>query len=403
VDETAPPPTVASERISTSDIREANVAALCTLLRENGDMTRADLGRASGLTRPTVMAVVKRLLAQGWVTEPGEIRAPAGGGRPGSLLRFRGEARVVAAVRFRPGALEAVLVDLAGTVVARSVAPRPAGGAPWTALPEAVARQLTELREAHPRLGPLAAVALGLPGSVDRVRGLWSGPQHGGRQDLPVGPRLGGLLGVPVGVVNIVAAALIGSVTRDANRPSTACLVYVGAGVGCATAVRGKLVDGATGSAGELGHCRLPGLKTVCRCGGHGCLETVTSAGYLRDKYALLAGGDPRARLAEIERHTGGGMPEIVDEAADRLALAASWLVNTVDPAVVYLGGNPFTDASEFFVDRFSRALHEYAHPPGADGPPVRAVSSDATLAGVVQVAGELLPPFLRPALRLAG
>ncbi|MFF7331441.1 ROK family protein [Streptomyces sp. NPDC008150] len=402
MDENAPAPTAVSERISTSDIREANVAALCTLLRENGDMTRADLGRASGLTRPTVMAVVKRLLAQGWVTEPGEIRVPAGGGRPGSLLRFRAGARVLGAVRFRAGALETVLVDLTGTVVARSVAARPAEDAPWTALTEAVVRQLTELRAAHPEAGPLAALALGLPGSVDRVHGRWSRPRRDGWQDLPVGPRLSELLGVPVGVVNIVAAALIGSVTREPVPPASACLVYVGAGVGCATAVRGKLVDGATGSAGELGHCRLPGLTTVCRCGRVGCLETVTSAGHLRRQYSRLAGGDPGATLADIERHTGGGLPEVVDEAADRLALAASWLVNTINPAVVYLGGNPFTDASTLFVDRFAGALREYAYPPDADGLAVRAVNSEATLSGVVHVAGELLPPFLRPALRLA-
>ncbi|GGJ53120.1 ROK family transcriptional regulator [Streptomyces brasiliensis] len=401
MDAPAPALTTAADRISTADIREANVAALCTLLRENGGMTRADLCRASGLTRPTIMAVVQRLLAEGWVTEPGEARTPAGGGRPGSVLHFRADARVVAAIRPRAGQLEAVLADLTGTVVARSIEPSWSEEKPWTVLMERIAHQITELREANPHLGPLGSVAMSLPGSIDRAHGLWTLVRHSEWQDLPVGEALSDLMGVPVGVVNIVAAALIGGLAREPGQVGSASLVYVGMGVGGASTVQGRLIEGATGSAGELGHCVLPGLDSLCRCGRRGCVEAVTSARYLREEYGRLTGGPVTATLAEIERTTDQGVPEMIDQAAERLALAVSWMVNVINPSVVYFGGNSFTDGSTLFVDRFEQALRARAYRPNAESLTVRSVASDVTVAGGVHVASELLPPFLRPALRL--
>ena len=387
-------------RLSTADIRAANVAAVCGLLRARGALTRAELVRESGLARPTVMAIVQRLLADGLVVESGVSPVSATGGRPGSLLHFRPNARVIAAVRFVDGRVEVVLADAAGTVLASRVAPPVPEAGTWTALVASFAEQIRDLCGAHPDLGPLASVAVSLPGAVDRVRGLWTLPRRPGWHDLPLGDALTAELGVPVAVVNVVAAGLIGQLLREPSHAGSAALVYLGTGVGSAATVNGRLIDGATGSAGELGHCVLPGLDRRCRCGRRGCVEAVTAAPYLRREYRRRTGRAAPATLVEME-HDDAAL-DLLRTAADRLALATSWLVNIVNPAVVYFGGNAFTDGSTVFLDHFTRRLRTLAYGSNARDLTVLAACSDATVAGGLHLAAELLPDSLRPDLRVA-
>src|SRR3954451_8717286 len=89
---------------STSYMRTANAAQVIRLLRDHGAMSRADLVRASGLTRPTVVAIVKSLLQDGLVIESGTSPSsgtarPELGGRPGSLVWFNATARTAIAAR----------------------------------------------------------------------------------------------------------------------------------------------------------------------------------------------------------------------------------------------------------------------------------------------------------------
>lgn len=442
-------PATSARRLTTSDIREANAGTVYRLLRRNGALTRAELVRGSGLTRPTVMAIVRDLLADGLIVETGEVRAPAGTGRPGSLLRFRADARVVAAVRVRDRYLDAALVDLSGEVIASSerpqtpstasrtpstasLAPSTASRTPpassrttstasrkpsaasrtastasrrpstasWTSFLDAVVGQVLDLHAAAPGVGPLVAVAVSLPGAIDRASGLWSLPRRSGWRDVPAGEFLGQALGVPVALVNVVAAALLGQVAARPEHVGSAALVYVGRGVGSAAVVDGRLIEGHTGSAGELGHCAVPGLTAKCPCGRVGCVEAVTAAPFLRREFRRVTGRSAPATLAEMERVGDPGVAALLDAAAGRLGLAASWLVNILNPEVLYLGGSPFMAHAAGFHEAFAAAVSRGAHRPN-----VRALrvlpAGDTALAGTAQVAFELLPDALRPQLRL--
>src|SRR5215207_3725060 len=104
---------------STSHVRTANAVQLVHLLRERGGMSRAELVRASGLTKPTVMAIVKSLLEDGIAIESGTSPAANGGGRPGSLLWFNSEAKTAVAAQFGYQ-FEVAHVTATGAVLARN-------------------------------------------------------------------------------------------------------------------------------------------------------------------------------------------------------------------------------------------------------------------------------------------
>ena len=111
---------------STSHVRTANAIQIVHLLRDRGAMSRAELVRASGLTKPTVMAIVKSLLEDGIAIESGTTPAANGlserGGRPGSLVWFNSEAKTAVAVQFGPR-FELAHVTATGALLARTDLP----------------------------------------------------------------------------------------------------------------------------------------------------------------------------------------------------------------------------------------------------------------------------------------
>lgn len=362
-------------------------------------MTRAGLVDKSGLARPTVVSIVRKLLDDGVIVESEPRRvAASSGGRPPTLLRFRSSARVVAAARLFGPSLEVVLGDVAGNMLASGLATPASAELGWQGMLDALAAQIRTLREGAPALGDLGAVAVALPGAVNRVRGLWTPPHHWSWPEVHVTEYLETVLQVPVAVVNVAAATLVGQLTREPEYATSSALIYVGKGVGSAATVGGRLIDGANSSAGELGHCVLPGANELCSCGRRGCVEAAATVDHMRHQYRLLTGRHADT-LAAMEASTDPGVPELLAGVASRLGIAGSWLVNILNPAVVYLGGNPFMQSSGFFMDHFARTVHEFTRI--ADPVQVRPASVHATVRGTLHLASEKLPPMLRPALQV--
>jgi fructokinase len=123
--------------------------------------------------------------------------------------------------------------------------------------------------------------------------------------------------------------------------------VILGTGVGAGVVVRGDVVDGGNGIAGEWGHNPLPGLGDAeaaahrCYCGKSGCLEQFLSGPALERRYAQ-ASGTQRA-LAEIAARAAAGTDAhavaTLDWFVHALARSLSVVVNIIDPHAIVLGG----------------------------------------------------------------
>jgi predicted NBD/HSP70 family sugar kinase len=386
--------------MSSPDIRASNVALLCDVLRRHAPLTRAELVGRTGLARPTVVAILQQLLEDRLVVESTTAPTP-GGGRPAKVLRFRSRARVVATARFAPDGVQVALGDLEGTVLARSILPLPDDDQDWQVRVDGIAARIRELTAAMDDAGELAAVALTLPGAVDAARGTWTLPRRPGWTDLPVADRLSRALDVPTTLSNVAAAALVGQLRLDPDRAASSALVYVGRGVGHAATVEGRLLTGATQNAGELGHCIVPGVGTPCECGRHGCLETVTSARYLRAEFRRLQGHEPET-VRELEESDDERVHELLTTAARRLGLATSWLVGILDPGTIYLGGSPFLAGTTTYFEEFADAVRRFSPSPAAERVDVLRAEPDSAVAGGLHLATELLTGAFGPSLRLA-
>ncbi|MBI2166357.1 MAG: ROK family protein [Chloroflexi bacterium] len=204
---------------------------------------------------------------------------------------------------------------------------------------------------------PVMGVGVGMAGQIDRASGSVHFAPNLGWRDVPLRARLEATLGLPVMVTNDVRAATWCEWRFGAGRgmEHMACL-FVGTGIGGGLVLGGRLVEGHTNSAAEMGHMTIVAGGKPCRCGGRGCLEAYAGGWAIaqRAQEALqadpwagegllaLAGALENVSAATVSAAYGGGDPlaqRLVEETGFYLGAGAVTIVNAFNPQLLVLGG----------------------------------------------------------------
>jgi glucokinase len=215
----------------------------------------------------------------------------------------------------------------------------------------------------HGRRDALIGVGLGSPGAIHPVTGALVGhtPHFPHWGAFPLRERLAARLGVRAAVDNDANVAALAEHRLGAARDSRVSLtVTLGTGIGCGIVVEGRVLHGAWGGAGELGHLPLGRGGAPCRCGVTDCVEPEASGSGLaalarawgmvpaeaRTVFAAAAAGEPRARGA-------------VDHMADRLGATIGAAVSLINPEVVVVGGG-VAQAGDALMSPLREAIARY-------------------------------------------
>jgi predicted NBD/HSP70 family sugar kinase len=267
-------------RVLAEDARRHHRALVLQHLFRVGPASRADLARATGLTRVTVSDLTADLLADGLVRElgtPAETRI----GKPPTLVGLDVDAvRVLAIDLSQDDAVVGAVLDLAGEVKARArLSRRGRRGRGVLAVVLRMAQRLADLADLSDR--PVLGLGIGSMGVVDDAGVVREAPNLGWR-DLDLATLVAEAVGVPVHVVNDADAAVLGEHTYGGSDAADLMVVRIATGVGAGLVVGGSLVHGHSYAAGELGHVVVDEGSEVCACGRVGCLETLVAEPALR-------------------------------------------------------------------------------------------------------------------------
>ena len=206
-------------------------------------------------------------------------------------------------------------------------------------------RQLLELMRGQDRCP--AAIGTACPGMVDTRRGVVLSAVNLDWAGLPLRARLQEEFALPVALEHDARAAALGEQAAQACGPDAArpgplrdfAFIPIGTGIAAAIVAGGRLVDGATGSAGEFGHIPVVPGGRPCACGQLGCIEAYASGPAIEARYTELGGG----RLSAGQIAASAGQDEragrVWASAVDALAAGLVALVALTDPAVVIIGG----------------------------------------------------------------
>lgn len=138
-----------------------------------------------------------------------------------------------------------------------------------------------------------------------------------------------------------VAETLMGAVVDLDPKPQIVFGVIMGTGVGGGLVINGNVIEGRHGITGEWGHNVLDPNGVDCYCGKKGCVEKVIAGPSLERYYEEISG--IRKSLKDISiAHQKGEDPlatQTVNYMVDNFGKAISYILNTIDPEVVILGG----------------------------------------------------------------
>nr|WP_189536675.1 ROK family transcriptional regulator [Streptomyces roseolilacinus] len=351
-------------------LRAMNDRAALDLLLEHGPLSRARIGKLTGLSKPTASQLLARLEAAGLVVVTGTSE-----GRPGPNAQLYGvnpRAAYAAGLDVNPRRVRAAVADVTGTVVGEFELPTPRRGRS-----EAV-RQVTEALDGAVGAAGLARrdvhrLVIGTPGAFDPSTGRLRYASH-----LPGwhGPglleELAAALPMPVEYendVNLVAVAeqRLGAAAGYGDF----VLLWSEEGLGAALVLGGRLHRGFTGGAGEVGFMPVPGtplVRNVAKAGSGGFQELagaqvlprlarelglgVPSGGYPESAVRLL-----RAAASE----DSGGYARLLDAYATGLATGLAALVAVLDPELVVLCGDAVVAGGEPLRERVAAELAELA------------------------------------------
>ena len=320
-------------------MKRMNRARVLSLLREGGTFSRVRLKELTGLDGTTVTNLTRDLLKKRMLLSLGYERST--GGRRPEMLALNPEWKMTVGVYVGPKRMRGTLADLRGEVkrTTEEVIPSEADRAWITGTMRRMCSGLVEGVAASRVLGAALAVT-GMP-DPSRRRIVQSAffPAL-------VGTDLGDLLGDHLGVPTEMDAssrclALAEQRFGAARGLENFVLLELGRGVGCAVVADGRLQRGASAGAGELGHTVVVEGGKPCLCGHRGCLETVASVGALeRDARRRLRRRDITFDdIAVLSKEGDGRVVEIVRRAGSHIGVAASHIVNILNPSHIVVGG----------------------------------------------------------------
>jgi predicted NBD/HSP70 family sugar kinase len=386
----------AARPASQLGMRRQNLALVLGIVAAHGMVSRGEIADSTGLSRAAVGSLAAQLTSAGLLAAQGP--APSGRvGRPGGLLSVSDSGPAGLGLEAGVGHLAACLVDLRGATRAQlRLESANRGRAPREVLAELadVARQVIAQGETQ-GLRP-AGVVVAVPGLVGEPGIVEHAPNLGWRR-APAAALLRARLpekvrSLPLSVeneANLGALAELWQGTRATN------FVHVSAeaGIGAALILDGRLLRGALGFAGELGHVPVHPDGPLCACGAHGCLEqyageeaVLRAAGLLDgfpeptdkpDAAALMPAPEAASRLASnrsvaaanlalaadpvglLARRAEAGDPRVLDaleRSGQALGTALAGAVNLLDPAALVLGG-AYADLGLWLLPEMRREL----------------------------------------------
>ncbi len=308
-------------------LKDLNERTVLDAIRSAPPISRAEISRRVGISKPTVSLALQSLVQAGLVREA--AHDGAGPSYGATFFEAVPEAAFVLGLDLGARFVRGAVCDLDGEVRARQdleLAEADAASALETI--EQLARSLLDAGGIDARV--VDCVVLGVPGAVQGST-IKLAMNVAGLEDSDFGGLLSDRLGLPVSLENDINLAALGERWRGVARGvADFVFISIGTGLGAGLVLRGELHRGHTGAAGELDYLRVGMTEDIDPCAGalasYAQQIGMTPPYDPRSVFAAARAGEPVAR-------------RVVAEAARRIALHLAPIAAVTDVGLVVLGG----------------------------------------------------------------
>ena len=266
-------------------------------------------------------------------------------------------------------------------------------------LPDIADTVLAKIKEKGLDKSRVAGVGIGLPGPVEESGEIACAVNlHWGRKNIE--KELGDLTGLKVKAGNDANVAALGEMWKGGGQGArNLIMVTLGTGVGGGIIINEKIVTGAHGAGGEIGHAPVnPKEEVPCNCGNKGCLEQYASAtGIARlarkamessQKPSVLRNLPNVSAKSVFDAYKEGDQMaiEVVEEFSEYLGRALAAFTCVTDPDVIVLGGG-VSRAGQPLIDCVEKYYRNYAFTACKDIPiRLATLGNDAGVCGAAKL-----------------
>jgi predicted NBD/HSP70 family sugar kinase len=387
------------EILEQSGLRRHNLGIIFRAIRDAGSISRAQLAKITGMTKPGVTNIVDELLERGLLSQGAE-ESRQNRGRPGVLLRINAQATSIIVIELRAFHTSVVAFDLLGQEFYRERATTVYNLTPEERITEVQPMLERAIQSASRQAARIAKIIVVVPGIVDAETKITSSSLNWEKLELLQHIKNVIPASVPVEVNTVAKLAALAEyryIVR-ANKTSKQLLhLELGITPGVGIVQNGELQLGANLSIGNITHISINQHGRLCRCGKIGCIETEIGFKVLIENTCpdLVKdwGKDSEYYLSEIIKRAEGGDQEVVkgiDVIAESIATTLSLLIPVLDPDRVVLGGYAVR-ISDFLIPRLKYHLERKNKNVGTFSLEVSPLDTDAALFGGCILAQEEL------------
>lgn len=332
----------------STDMKQLNRKLVFDIARKKRAVTRVELSELTGMSGPSIMAIVNEFIEKGILTVTGKKSGSVG--RSPVTMVFNPDVLLSVGIEFEGNNLSAGLVNLDGEIRFQTMAKAPSNLG--DSFFEALCRSVDKLTEIVKKEGlHYSGIGFGIPGAVDpEARIVHFAPYVGVMEPVDISAQTEALerrYQTPVFIENDVNASAIGEHYVRQIKEETPDILYIsiGAGIGAGLILDGELRHGGRGMCGEIGYSLRDVGNAVSRR-QTGWLEKNISNETLCEKF-------------ENYRTAGRVSGEMAEYVTGILCPFIANLVNTLDISLVVIGGQLMLDGGSFLLNEIRETVQK--------------------------------------------
>lgn len=351
-----------------STIKTNNRSLVLSLLNKTGQISRADLARATGLTKTSITNIINELIHEGIICEIGSTETSSG--RKPLLLTLVGTAAYAVGVIIGRNYIYANIVTLNGEVIKESRINLEPTENEKTLVSTTFEVIDTVLANSSIEKNKILGIGVASIGPLDLEKGIIVDPPNfRGLRSIPIVNLIKERYGLKTFIDNDINACSIGEkLFGNAKHASNFIFVGVGNGIGAGIFLDNALFRGNNGFAGEIGHITIDVNGDKCPCGNSGCLELYAAIpSILRQvKTAIRFGADSILinkkdiewkNIVDAASEGDTLSVKVIDRLTYYLAVGLVNIVNLYDPDVIYIG-NELSIAGKLFIEQLNELVN---------------------------------------------
>jgi predicted NBD/HSP70 family sugar kinase len=354
-----------------------NTLQVLELIHAQGPLSRANVAERTGTSPFLVSKICDKLLTAGFITEAGQ--GDSTGGRRPTLVSIRPDFGRLIGIHLGTVNVRIAMTDLMGNLIEYIKAESHADKGPEFALRHLIGLVDQMLKKTGLGYSDISGIGLGVSGVLERSTGttlFW--PKLPLWVNVPIRQMLEERYKTLVEIEDTPRTqALAEYRIGGANSAQQFIYIGVGAGIGAALFLDGRMYTGVGGFAGEFGHITVSETGPLCSCGNRGCLETMISASaVIRRAQQGLSAGLSNTLMQMSQKSAKGLSVEILGQAArqgDRFALrilseagshlgrSIVGLINLLNPELIVIGGGVASAVGDLLLPEVERVVRDRA------------------------------------------